>query len=160
MFNNKMLKKLLNEDIYSFSVQERKWEFSGYNEPLYILMCDDWWEYVYIQNSWRDSSSKYDEATNEFLQYFKSSAFNEISSILPLVWLSYSKRLLSSDYIPSDFCVWALAILEWFDLDRYNVTYHLPEEEFTAIKNDLPLVISQLKNYPKERFAPPIGDKF
>lgn len=159
MFNNQKLKNLLNEDIYSFSIEERVWEFSNYDEPIYLLICNDWWEYVYIQNNWRESDDKYNEATNEFIRYFQSSIFHVISPILPLVWLSYSKRLLASDYIPSDFNSWALTLLEWFDLVKYNEAYNLSEDEYKSIKDDLLLVINKLKNYPIDKFAPPIGDK-
>lgn len=75
---------------------------------------------------------------------------------MPIWWLAWSKSMLKWDYIPSNFQPWALAVLEWFDLERYHQAYHLSQEEYDAIKHDLPLVIDGLKRYPAEKLAPAV----
>ena len=76
----------------------------------------------------------------------------------PIHWLAISKRALQLDHVPSNFYPWALAILEKFDLPRYQAAYHLPPEEYEAIARDLPLVLEGLRSYPPENLAPPIEE--
>jgi len=53
---------------------------------------------------------------------------------------------------------WALAILEKFDLPRYQAAYKLPLEEYQAIARDLPVVLQGLRDYLHDRLAPPIDE--
>lgn len=77
---------------------------------------------------------------------------------MPLHWLGISKRALHWDHVPSNLHPWALAILESFDLQRYQAAYNMPAEEYEAVARDLPVVLQGLRDYPKERFAPPIDE--
>lgn len=128
------------------------------NQFIYKCMMIGLYMFVFPKD-WRKSAETLEYARKEFLHYFISSVFTTRNAVLPLAWLSYTKYVLGMDYVPSDFQSLALKILEWFDLERYQAAYHLPQEEYDAIKHDLPLVINQLKNYPVDKFAPPIGDK-
>lgn len=48
------------------------------------------------------------------------------------------------------------AILEKFDLARYQAAYKLPPEEYEAMKRDLPEVLESLRNYLADKLAPPM----
>ncbi|MDW5415702.1 hypothetical protein R6242_03850 [Iodobacter sp. CM08] len=85
-------------------------------------------------------------------------AYGRINPAIPMRWLAISKRALQWDYMPSNFHPWALAILESFDLPRYQAAYHLPLDEFTAIEQDLPVVLKGVRNYPKEKLAAPMDE--
>ena len=39
-----------------------------------------------------------------------------------------------------------------------QAAYHMPAEEYEAVARDLPVVLQGLRDYPKERFAPPIDE--
>ncbi|WP_334069898.1 hypothetical protein [Acinetobacter colistiniresistens] len=136
--------KLLSDEIYLFNREDRYWEFTSFDEPIYLQMYDDWLVYVCIPKDWRKSAETLEYARKEFLHYFISSVFTTRNAVLPLAWLSYTKYVLGMDYVPSDFQSLALKILEWFDLERYQAAYHLPQEEYDAIKHDLPLVIKEV----------------
>ncbi|NHQ85214.1 hypothetical protein HA050_03700 [Iodobacter sp. HSC-16F04] len=84
--------------------------------------------------------------------------YGKINPAIPMRWLAISKRALQWDYMPGNFHPWALAILESFDLPRYQAAYHLPLDEFTAIEQDLPVVLEGLRNYPKENLAEPMDE--
>lgn len=161
MFKNIKISSLLVDDIY-FDCDVRIDLIDGEFGGIYTGGLSDIEMYInsllFID---KDSNIAHEYIYSIFYDYpnYVFEKMIKTTCTMPIFWLIWSKSMLQWDYLPSDFSKGALAILEWFDLDRYNATYHLPEEEFTAIKNDLPLVISQLKNYPKERFAPPIGDK-
>jgi hypothetical protein len=77
---------------------------------------------------------------------------------MPLHWLGISKRALQWDHVPSNLHPWALAILESFDLPRYQAAYHMPAEEYEAVARDLPVVLQGLRDHPKDRLAPPIDE--
>ena len=77
---------------------------------------------------------------------------------LPLRWLAISKRVLEQDHVPSNFLPWALSILEKFDLPRYQAAYRLPPFEYEMVARDLPKVLEGLRNYPRNKLAPPIDE--
>ncbi len=81
-------------------------------------------------------------------------AFRLPTEALPRVWLAHAKYAIAHDYLPSNFYDWALAILEWFDLERYRQAHQLQLHEYEAIAADLKSVVAKLATYPKDKLRP------
>ncbi len=82
-------------------------------------------------------------------------AFSRPTEALPRLWLARAKYALANDYLPLNFYEWAVAILEWFDLERYRKSHRLNEQEYSAMANDLQIVLDGLHAYPREKLAEP-----
>ncbi|MEB3754163.1 hypothetical protein [Acinetobacter sp. MD2(2019)] len=160
MFKDFELTQVLYENVYiqceidiSLIDEEYGGVYTGYLDDLYM----------YVDA--RLFKKRLSKDAHKHIKYWFYGSNNQMENLtkyacrLPIAWLVWSKFLLAHDYLPSDFQPLAMQVLEWFDLDRYNAAYNLPEEEYEVIKHDLPLVIDQLKNYPTDKFAPPVGEK-
>jgi len=151
MFPNVKLQDLCSDEVYQFAEREPLYlELLKYFSDLYDYRqaVERWSRFGPIQrtgNLWW--------VMNEGWLYYGT-----INPDLPIRWLAISKRALQWDHVPSNFHPWALAILESFDLQRYQAAYHMPAEEYEAVARDLPVVLQGLRDYPKERFAPPIDE--
>lgn len=151
MFPNVNLVDLCSDAVYQFA--ERK--------PLYLELLkyfSDLFDYRQALERWR----RFDELDkNENLWWVMNEGwvyYGTLNPDLPIRWLAISKRALQWDHVPSNFHPWALAILESFDLPRYQAAYHMPAEEYETVARDLPVVLQGLHDYPKERFAPPVDE--
>lgn len=139
MFESIKISSLLVDDIYfncDIRIDLIDEEFGG----IYTGGLSD--IDMYINSSlFKDKTSKisHEYICSIFYDYpnYVSEKMIKTTCTMPIFWLVWSKSMLQWDYLPSDFSLWALAILEWFDLDRYNAAYHLPEGEYNAIKHDL-----------------------
>lgn len=87
------------------------------------------------------------------------SRLGTVNPYLPCYWLDLGKRALKWDFVPEDFHQWAVPILSSFDLERYRSAYQVPDAEYEAMARDLPVVLEGLKNYPKEKLAPPVDEE-
>ncbi|MDW5415701.1 hypothetical protein R6242_03845 [Iodobacter sp. CM08] len=136
-------------------------------KPLYLALTE-YYKALYDSGSYEERIAE-QERGHEFRQDMYCSSFwwvineawesyGKLNPAIPMRWLAISKRALQWDYMPSNFHPWALAILESFDLPRYQAAYHLPLDEFTAIEQDLPVVLEGLRNYPKEKLAEPMDE--
>lgn len=151
MFPNINLEELNSNAIYEFSSRT----------PLYLQLLkyfEDLFDYPKAIEQWKEFGPM---DKNENLWWVMNegwASYGTVNPDLPIRWLAISKRALHWNHVPGNFHSWALAILESFDLERYNAAYHLPAEELKAVAQDLPVVLSGLRGYPRENFAPPIDE--
>src|SRR5690242_16792572 len=85
-------------------------------------------------------------------------AFTLPTEALPRLWLAQAKYAVANDYMPSNFHEWAIAILEWFDVERYRKAHGISEAEYQAMSADLNVVTEALRSYPKDKLAKPWPD--
>lgn len=151
MFPHAKLTDLCSDAVYQFA--ERK--------PLYLELLkyfSDLFDYKQALEQWKQFDQ---QDKNENLWWVMNEGWRSYGTVrpnMPLHWLGIAKRALQWNHIPSNFHPWALAILEHFDLARYQAAYHMPAEEYEAVARDLPVVLQGLRDYPKDRFAPPIDE--
>ena len=151
MFPNTSIEELTSDKVYQLS----------HARPLYLELLryyEKLFDYPKALVRWEQFDA---EAKTENMWWTMNEgweSFCKLNPELPIHWLAQAHRALYWDHIPSNFHPWALAILEKFDLDRYQVAYHLPDEEYQAIARDLPVVLEGLRNYPPEKFGPPIDE--
>lgn len=151
MFPHTQLTDLCSDAVYQFA--ERK--------PLYLELLE-YYSRVF-DSKWRQkerASYSPDHITGLFWWVMNEGwkSYGTMRPNMPLHWLGIAKRALQWNHVPSNFHPWALAILEHFDLQRYQAAYHMPAEEYEAVARDLPVVLQGLRDYPKDRFAPPIDE--
>lgn len=151
MFPNTTIEELTSDRVYQF----------GSTTPVYLALMDYYaklFDYPHFQERWK--CSDLDMRTGKLWWVINEGwkSYGTIRPNTPIHWLAISKRALQLDHMPSNFHPWALAILEKFDLLRYQAAYHLPPEEYDAIARDLPVVLQGLRDYPLERLAPPIDE--
>jgi hypothetical protein len=151
MFPHTQLTDLCSDAVYQFA--ERK--------PLYLELLkyfSDLFDYKQALEQWK----QFDQLDkNENLWWVMNEGwktYGTVNTDVPIAWLAMAKRAVQWNHIPSNFHPWALAILEHFDLERYQAAYHMPAEEYEAVARDLPVVLQGLRDYPKDRFAPPIDE--
>ena len=151
MFPNTTIDELTSDKIYQFEQ----------TQPIYLALMDYYsalFDKEYARQDWARFSMN---GRNDKLWWVINEAWEEFGKVnpnLPVAWLGTAKRALQLDHMPSNFHPWALAILEKLDLSRYQAAYHLPPEEYNAIARDLPIVLQGLRDYPPEKFAPPIDE--
>lgn len=152
MFPNTSIEELTSDQVYQFDS----------TTPVYLALMAyyaDLFDYPQEQARWQKYSP---EVKTESLWWVMNESWKSYGTVnpdVPLRWLAISKRALQLDHVPSNFHPWALAILENFDLPRYQAAYHLPPEEYEAIAQDLPQVLEGLHHYPPEKLAPPIDEE-
>ncbi len=83
--------------------------------------------------------------------------FCRATEILPRHWLAHSMYAYDTItcLLTTTIGRLALAILSWFDLDRYRISHSLDGREYDLMSQDLTSVLDQLESYPKERLAAP-----
>jgi hypothetical protein len=151
MFPNTSLDELTSDKVYEF----KKADF------LYLTVLKYYsqlYDYPLQENWWKDYSQ---EKRSGRIWWTMNEAWAEYGTLnpnIPYRWLSIAKRALYWDHLPSNFHPWALAILEKFDLPRYQAAYQFPAEEYEAMARDLPDVLQGLRNYPLDKLAPPIDE--
>ena len=151
LFPNTSLEELTSDKVYEFA--ECK--------PVYLALLkyySDLYDYPYQQENWDEGDADYRNGRLWWVMNEGWKSFGTLNPILPMAWLSISKRVLYWDHIPVNFYPVALAILENFDLERYQKAYQLPQEEYEAMKRDLPVVLEGLRNYPADKLAPPMDE--
>ena len=151
MFPNTTLNELTSDKVYEFP--ECK--------PVYLALLkyySDLYDYSFMQENWNEGDADYRNGRLWWVMNEGWKSFGTLQAILPMAWLSISKRALYWDHMPSNFHPWALAIVGSFDLARYQAAYHLPMDEYEAMQRDLPVVLEGLRNYPADKFAPPMDE--
>lgn len=151
MFPNVKLEDLCSDAVYQFA--ERK--------PLYLELLkyfSDLYDYRQAVERWSRFGPIQRTGNLWWVMNEGWKSYCTMRPNMPLHWLGISKRALHWDHVPSNLHPWALAILESFDLQRYQAAYNMPAEEYEAVARDLPVVLQGLRDYPKERFAPPIDE--
>jgi hypothetical protein len=151
LFPNTSIQDLTSEKIYGFF--ECK--------PVYLALLRYYaalFDKPRMQGFFKVGDADY---RNGLLWWVMNEAWKEYGTLnpdLPYRWLAITKRSLYWDHIPSNFYPVALAILEKFDLERYQAAYHLPADEYEAMRRDLPEVLDGLRNYPSEKLASPMDE--
>lgn len=151
MFPNTSIEELTSDRIYQFDS----------TTPVYLALMAyyaDLFDYRQKKARWQKYSP---EVKTESLWWVMNESWKSYGTVrpnTPIHWLAISKRALQLDHVPSNFHPWALAILDSFDLPRYQAAYQLPLEEYAAIAQDLPQVLDGLRHYPQEKLAPPIDE--
>lgn len=151
MFPNANLEDLCSDAVYQFA--ERK--------PLYLELLkyfSNLFDQTYVRETWKYSPPPDRGDDLWWVMNEGWTSYSTVNPYVPLCWLATTKRALQWDHMPSNFHPWALAILESFDLPRYQAAYHMAEDEYEAVARDLPMVLQGLRDYPKEKFAPPIDE--
>ncbi|WP_144372137.1 hypothetical protein [Vogesella urethralis] len=151
LFRNATIEELTSEKVYEFA--ECK--------PVYLALLDYYHRLLDSPSAKEDWDQSDDHGRNYELWWVMNEAWQEYGTLkpdLPYRWLAISKRVLYWDHIPVNFYPVALAILEKFDLERYQAAYRLPTEEYEAMKRDLPEVLEGLRQYPLEKLAPPMDE--
>lgn len=151
LFPNTTIEELTSDKVYEFA--ECK--------PVYLALLkyySDLYDYPYQEENWDEGDADYRNGRLWWVMNEGWKSFGTLNPILPMAWLSISKRALYWDHIPVNFYLVALAILEKFDLERYQAAYRLPTEEYEAMKRDLPEVLEGLRQYPLEKLAPPMDE--
>jgi len=151
MFPNTTIEELTSDEVYQF----------GQTKPVYLALLEYYaalFDKAYAREDWARVS--HEGRNHKFWWVMNESwkSYGTTNPDVPVRWLAIAKRALQLDHMPSNFHPWALAILEKFDLPRYQAAYHLPPEEYQAVARDLPVVLQGLRDYPPERFAPPIDE--
>ncbi|EWS65850.1 hypothetical protein KBW71_05910 [Hydrogenophaga aromaticivorans] len=151
MFPNTTIDELTSDQVYAFGLTD-----PVYLEVLeyYAAMFDD----LHSRERWSRSDPETRSGKLWWVMNGGWKAYGTLNPNVPVCWLAISKRALQLDHMPSNFHPWALGILEKFDLARYQAAYHLPPEEYEAIARDLPVVLQRLREYPPEKFGPPIDE--
>ena len=151
LFPNTTLEELTSDKVYEFA--ECK--------SVYLALLDYYHRLLDSPSAKEDWDQSDDHGRNYELWWVMNEgwkSFGTLNPILPMAWLSISKRVLYWEHIPVNFYPVALAILENFDLERYQKAYQLPQEEYEAMKRDLPVVLEGLRNYPADKLAPPMDE--
>ena len=151
MFPNASIEALTSDKVYEF----------GSTKPVYLALLkyfSDLHDYPRAERVWRESTP--DERSDSMWWVMNEGwgQYGTVNPDIPVRWLAISQRALYWDHVPSNFHPWALAILEKFDLPRYQAAYKLPPEEYEAIARDLPVVLQGLRDYPRDKLAPPIDE--
>lgn len=151
MFPNTTIEELTSDQVYEFDA----------TTPVYLALMD-YYATLFDKEYARQDWARFSMATrSENIWWVINEGWKSYGTVrpnTPIHWLAISKRALQLDHMPSNFHPWALAILEKFDLPRYQAAYHLPPEEYNAIAHDLPIVLQGLRAYPPEKFTPPIDE--
>lgn len=151
LFPNTTLEALTSDKVYEFTECKSVYlALLNYYAALY--------DKPRMLDRWNSGDADY---RNGCLWWVMNEAWQEYWTLkpdLPYRWLAISKRALYWDHIPVNFYPVALAILEKFDLERYQAAYRLPTEEYEAMKRDLPEVLEVLRQYPLEKLAPPMDE--
>jgi hypothetical protein len=151
MFPNTTIEELTGDAVYEFA--ERT--------PIYLELLDYYaqlYDYPFMQERWKCMDVNGRTGTFWWVMNEAWAEYGTVNPDVPLRWLAISKRALQWRHMPSNFHPWALAILESFDLPRYQKVYQLPAEEYAAVSSDLPVVLKGLREYPKDQFTPPIDE--
>ena len=151
LFPNTSLEELTSDKVYEFSDCK----------PVYLALLkyySDLYDYPFMAEKIKNNDADYRNGRIWWVMNEGWKSFGTLNPILPMAWLSISKRALYWDHIPVNFYPVALAILEKFDLERYQKAYQLPQEEYEAMKRDLPVVLEGLRNYPADKLAPPMDE--
>lgn len=151
MFPNTTIDELTSDKVYAF----------GQTKPMYLALLEYYanlFDYPNAQARWSRADPEMRSGKLWWVMNEGWKSYGTLNPDVPICWLSISKRALQLDHMPSNFHPWALAILERFDLARYQAAYHLPPEEYEAIARDLPVVLQGLREYPPEKFGPPIDE--
>lgn len=151
MFPNTTIDELTSDQVYEF----------GQTKSVYLALLEYYanlFDYPNAQARWNRADPEMRSGKLWWVMNEAWEEFGKVNPNLPLAWLGTAKRALQLDHMPSNFHPWALAILERFDLARYQAAYHLPPEEYEAIARDLPVVLQGLREYPPEKLGPPIDE--
>jgi len=151
LFPNTTLEELTSEKVYEFS--ECK--------PVYLALLkyySDLYDYPFMAEKIKNNDADYRNGRLWWVMNEGWKSYGTVRPTMPMHWLAISKRALYWDHIPVNFYPVALAILEKFDLERYQASYRLPTEEYEAMKRDLPEVLEGLRQYPLEKLAPPMDE--
>lgn len=151
MFPNTTVEELMSDKVYEF----------GETNPIYLAWqkyYSKYFDYPIAQDRW----SRWDPGTRSHELWWHMNedweGYGTVNSSIPIQWLAFTKRCLEMDHMPSNLNPWAIGILGRFNLARYQAAYHLPSEEYEAIARDLPEVLKALREYPREKLAPPIDE--
>jgi hypothetical protein len=151
MFPNASIEELCSDKIYQFDT----------TTPVYLALMAYYaeiFDYPKAQERWKRADPELRSSKLWWVMNESWKSYGTVRPNTPIHWLAISKRALQLDHVPCNFHPWALAILEKFDLPRYQAAYHLPPEEYEAIARDLPQVLEGLHHYPPEKLAPPIDE--
>jgi hypothetical protein len=151
MFPNTTIAELTSDAIYQFESRE----------PVYLQLLTYYerlFDYPKEVARWSTASAN---NKNENFWWVVNEAWAEYGTPnpdVPIRWLAIAKRALHWNHMPSNFHPWALAILEAFDLPRYQAAYGMQSDEYEAVASDLPIVLEGLRNWPRDQLAPPIDE--
>ena len=150
MFPNTTIEELTSDGLYQFEQ----------TKPVYLALMEYYaalFDYAKAQERWKDADPEMRTGILWWVMNEGWKSYGTLNPDVPVRWLAISKRALQLDHMPSNFHPWALAILERFDLPRYQAAYHQPPEEYEAIAHDLPIVLQGLRNYcpRRSRIEPP-----
>ncbi|RKT50737.1 hypothetical protein DFR40_2664 [Azonexus fungiphilus] len=151
MFPNTSIEELTSDRIYQFDS----------TTPVYLALMAYYaeiFDYPKAQERWERADPERRSSKLWWVMNESWKSYGTVRPNTPIHWLAISKRALQLDHVPSNFHPWALAILDSFDLPRYQAAYQLPLEEYAAIAQDLPQVLDGLRHYPQEKLAPPIDE--
>ncbi|MBB5020414.1 hypothetical protein HNQ59_003733 [Chitinivorax tropicus] len=152
MFPNASIEELTSEEVYAYVDCK----------SVYLALLQyysDLYDYPRAKAVLAEADA---DMLNDHLWWIMNEAWKEYGTLNPAVpyrWLAIAKHALHWNHMPSNFHRWAMAILEKFDLERYQAAYHLPEAEYAAMKQDLPIVLEGLRQFPPEKFAPPLDEE-
>jgi hypothetical protein len=151
VFPSTTIVALTSDAIYSFA----------WREPMYLRLLKyfaDLYDYPQSIARWEEASPQLRNERFWWVMNEGWKGYGTVNPNLPLAWLSIAKRALQWNHLPCNFYPWALAILEAFDLPRYQAAYNMPPDEYEAVARDLPVVLKSLREYPQDQLAPPIDE--
>lgn len=151
MFPNTTIEELTSDAVYQFESAR-----PVYNDLL--VYYHELYDYPFQERRWAEADPETRTGRLWWVMNEGWKGYGTLNPHVPICWLAISKRALQWDHVPSNFLPWALAILEKFDLPRYQAAYHLPPFEYEMVARDLLDVLEGLRNYPREKLAPPIDE--
>lgn len=151
MFPGMTVEELMSDRVYEY--ENTKPIYQAWQKYYSTYFDADWARDRWIRSTLEQRSAKLWWHMNEDWE-----GYGTVNSSIPIQWLALAKRCLQMDHVPSNLHPWAIGILGRFNLARYQAAYHLPSEEYEAIARDLPEVLKALREYPREKLAPPIDE--
>ena len=151
MFPNTTVAELTSCAIYGFASRE----------PMYLRLLAYYaalFDKPHATKRWATASAANKNENFWWVVNEEWAQYGTVNPNVPIRWLAISKRALHWNHLPSNFHPWALAILDAFDLPRYQAAYNMPPDEYEAVARDLPVVLKGLREYPPDRLAPPIDE--
>ena len=151
MFRTVTLNGLTSGDIYRFSNVS----------PVYFMLAEFYDHFFQMAPVAQELERGGDERRSLMVWAAMNEAwwvYGSVNPELPIRWLALAKKLLALQLMPSNVHDYCTAIVPSLDVDRYQKHFGLPDEEFRAIKADLPGVLQGLQTYPAQALLPPIPE--